>query len=175
MLLAAGACGGSRGTEPEDRATGPFTTDATTYTAKRVSGTGPNVAAYSFTAIARYTNVTATPIQLLACSTWGAGPLYGVTQVDDPLPNGFIVYNSGTFICLGSSQPIVVAPGATRVDTLHLQGTALVSPETGAVSPWIVEGRFRIFIQADSCPTPTTCVPASDEQRRSSPFTVRAS
>jgi hypothetical protein len=174
MLLAAGVCSCSTATNPEDQTGAPFTTDATTYTAKRVSGTAPNVRVYGFTAVTRYTNRTATPIQLPTCSTQSAGPLYGFTNLDDPLPTGWIVYGIGAFVCLAGEQWIVVAPGATRVDTLHLEGTALVNVETGTVSPWVVEGQFRIFFQAMSCPSPDTCSPAPDEQRRSSPFTVRA-
>src|SRR5215204_6533334 len=148
MLLAAGACGCSTATTPEDRPSGPFTTDATTYTAKRANGSGPNVLVFGFTAITRYTNATAVPVQLPTCSLRGRGPLYGLTNVDDPLPNGFIVYGSGTFVCLAGVQWIGVAPGATRVDTLRLEGTALVNAATGTVSPWIVEGRFRVFVEA---------------------------
>lgn len=173
MLLAAGVYGCSAATKPEDQISAPFTTDATTYTAKRVSGNGPSVLVYSFTAITRYTNATAIPVQLPTCSIRGPGPVYGVTAVDEPLPNGWIVYASGIFACLSGVQWIVVAPGATRVDTLHLEGTALVNAATGTVSPWVVEGRFRIFFEAVSCPSPDTCAPAPDEQRRSSPFTVR--
>jgi hypothetical protein len=173
VLLAAGACGCSSGTEPEDRPSGPFTTDATTYTAQRASGAAPNIVVYGFTAITRYTNVTAIPIRLPFCAMRGPGPTFGVTDVDQALPNGRIVYASDIFACLSGAEWIVVAPSATRVDTLHVEGTAIVDAATGTVSPWVVEGRFRIFFEAMSCPTPDTCTPAADEQRRSSPFTVR--
>jgi hypothetical protein len=174
LLIAAGVCGCSASTKPEDQVRAPFTTDATSYTAKRVSGNDPDVLTYSFIAITRYTNATTTPVRLPTCSTRGPGPLYGFTNVDEPLPSGWIVYGPGVFVCLAGQQWIDVAPGATRVDTLHLEGTALVNAATGSVSPWIVEGQFRMFIQAMSCPSPDTCAPAADEQRRSTPFTVRA-
>jgi hypothetical protein len=173
VLLAVSMSGCSSGTEPGDLASGPFTTTATTYTARKLSGNAPNVLSYDFTVVTRYTNATAVPIQLPACSMWGPGPLYALTNVDDSWPIGSIVYNPGVRACLTGLQSIGVAPGATRVDTLHLQGFAILN-SAGTTSPWVVEGRFRMFLEAQSCPTPTTCTAASDAQRRSSPFTVRA-
>ncbi len=142
-------------------ATFSFTTDQTVYSAT-AGGTAPFIQ-YSFTVIARYANVGAVPDTLLnACGphpSWeivGSGNNVGISE-----------YDPGS-LCLVPSPPMVVAPGAFRLDTIQFTGPVETAADGTTFSP--LYGQFRITYRAGSACIASTqpCV-----QRASNVFAVQ--
>lgn len=115
-----------------------FTTDKSVYLATAL---GSGFISYTFTVIARYANNGATPIILLnACgphptwNIWGVGNNVGISEYD---PED---------LCLVPAPPMVVAPGAVRVDTIQFTGPTVTSADGTLFSP--LYGQFRITYRA---------------------------
>jgi hypothetical protein len=143
-------------------------TDARAYVARHAGGVG-NEAEYRFTVIATFTNTGPHAISLARCLPTDAVPIHAVWHADHttggPADEGTRAANlpaySPRWGCRGGSPPFVVAPGATRVDTLRLRGPwgwdAASGRPRGAF-----EGRMRLLYEVDPCADLPDCeaVPA---------------
>lgn len=122
-------------------ATISFTTDATVYTAA-ASGTAPFIQ-YTFTVVARYANNGATPITLLnAC---GPHPTWSIFGVGNNV--GISPYDPQS-LCLVPTPPLILAPGAVRVDTIQFHGPAFTLAD--GTPEGTLYGQFRITYRAGS-------------------------
>lgn len=147
---------------------GIFTTSDTSYVAMREPGGGA-VERYGFTVIARYRNPTDAPIYLARCHATSPNPLYGVQLVDASRPAESAY--SPVWACAAHDKQIVVAPGATRFDTLTIDGPATWSTVTKKPLG-VFEGRFRLAYGPQRCPGDGTCEIVVDSLRYSNEFTV---
>lgn len=127
------ACGDSTATEPSDLI---LTTDSSSYTATPI-GYGQA----RLDVIATFRNTGTTPVFLERCSSSSRIPMFGV-QLVRPSSSEGSGYNNFTWACTGIG-PFEVAAGATRVDTLTLQGPGQTDPKTGKFVG-LLEGTFRI-------------------------------
>lgn len=139
--------------------TGPFLTDSVRYVSRQVSS-----ATFKFSVVARYSNPLNAPIHLRRCSADAPHPDYDVDLLS-PGSNGYVV----THGCDANDSPIVVAPGATRTDTLTIVGP------TSSGSGMALSGVFRLTYPATVCPTAGSCSPATDSLQHSNAFTVTLS
>lgn len=144
-----------------------ITTDRDAYTATHVRDEG-TYRQYGFTLIARFQNRTGDAIYLDRCYPDASRPIYGVELLGAtrPLESGY----DPVWACVGHDNPIVVQPGAERVDTLRITGPTSWDGRTGEAMGRL-EGRFRLVYQASSCPREARC-PLPEEMRRSNPFEV---
>lgn len=120
-------------------ATVSFTTDQSVHVATS-SGDAPFVQ-YSFPVIARYANNGTTPITLLnAC---GPHPSWNIWGVGNNV--GVFPYDPGS-LCLVPTPPVIVAPGAVRVDTIEFRGPTSTSADGTPFGP--LYGQFQITYSA---------------------------
>ena len=120
-------------------ATYTFTTDSTVYSAT-ASGTAPFLQ-YSFTVIARYANNGTAQITLLnACGPHPTWNISGFGNNVGPAP-----YDPGS-LCLVPAPPMVVAPGAVRVDTISFRGPTTTASDGTPFGP--LYGQFLITYRA---------------------------
>ena len=123
LSLLASACASPTGTLPGVA----VVTDATSYVAEPVPGTPPRTL-YAFRVIVRTTNSSMQPVHLGRCNPESAGPLFGV--VLHPEAAGVRSAYDPIWACV-DAQPIVIRPGAERVDTLIVQGPTVFNGVTG--------------------------------------------
>jgi hypothetical protein len=154
-----------RAPQPADGAPPPgrFTTDRTRYTAVRAG------AGYTFTVVTRYENRGAAPVYLARCSSRDPHPVYGVRLLE-PADSRGAAYDPA-WGCVGHDSQFVVAPGAARVDTLHLVGPHAAEDLTGRPLGKL-DGRFQLGFDAraargDDAPR------LPDSLQLSNPFEVR--
>src|SRR5438105_11358060 len=125
---------------------GLLVTDAGAYVARHERGTG-GYAEYGFTVVARFTNTTSRTLYLENCFPDAKGPTFGVALVDPPA-DAFGSAYSPFWACVGVdlAHMVVVRPGATRVDTIHVVGPTAVDGITqrplGAF-----DGRMRLVYE----------------------------
>lgn len=140
--------------------------DRTEYTASYVRGEGQG-STYGFTIIARYENTTADTLYLPRCLPRDRTPEYGVEVVDDTTEDSGY---DAVWACVGHDFPIVVAPHATRVDTLRIEGPNVFDGKTNAPMGRL-EGEFRlIYTVSAKCREPPCRT--RPEERRSPVFRV---
>jgi hypothetical protein len=142
-----------------------FTTNATSYIAHRLPGMP---ARYSFTVITRFENRSAGTVFLGRCYPDSPQPLFSVS-IDEPADeaSGF----GQIWACVGHNSQFELAPGATRIDTLTVEGPNSFDGHTHAPHG-VVEGIFRMYFdvrhaQFDGAPA------APMPQRLSNAFRVR--
>ena len=120
-------------------------TDATSYVAEPVPGTPPRTL-FAFRVIVRTTNGSLQPVHLGRCNPESAGPLFGV--VLHPEAAGARSAYDPIWACVGGAQPIVIPPGAERVDTLTIQGPTTVNGVTG--EPYgVAEGTMSLQLASE--------------------------
>ena len=130
----------------------PLVTDQASYVAQQErGGSHPS---YGFNVVARFVNLTTRTVYLARCYPDSPHPIYSVELVDQEDDWG-AAYN-GAWACVGHENPIAVAPGATRTDTLHLTGPNFW-PSGSNQHEGVLEGRFRLRYRAQSCRAETGC------------------
>jgi hypothetical protein len=113
---------------------------------------------YAVTVVASFTNAGTSPVYLQRCYPDEPQPTYGVASLDaGPEP----AYDP-VWACVGHNHPIVVGPGATRVDSLVLMGPNRWNGYTH--EPFgRLEGRFHVDYGAGYCREIQGCeLPASE-------------
>ena len=166
--LVLSACGGT--TDPllsvDPLADGHFTTDAREYTARRFEGTG-HFARYRFTVVSRFENRSANPRYFARCFPNTPTPIFSVMAADISTESAYAQISA----CVGHDQQFEVPPGATRVDTIQVEGPNTFNGITN--EPYgVKEGIFRLFFdvrvaRGDGAPA------APDAERVSNTFVVR--
>ncbi len=128
----------------------PIQTDRLTYVATYEQGEG-TYRTYSFTLITHFANPTPDPIYLERCSPTSPRPIFGVPLLNPALESAY----SLPAACLGHHNPIRVAPGETRTDTLRITGPYAFDGVSGAPLGYL-EGRYRILFPR-SCEDRLNC------------------
>jgi hypothetical protein len=178
-LLVAAACwiptlvlgaGSSSAAGTTGRKGAAFTTDVTEYTA-RPTDRYNDAWIYSFPVIARFGNQTDKPLYLARCSPRAVRPQYGVVAVRRLIGRAGYPAYSPIWACGGHDNPIEVAPGAVRIDTLQLRGPNSFDARTNR-SDDVVEGRFRLRYFVGFCRAAIGCDRPITGQL-SNPFRVR--
>lgn len=106
---------------------------------------------YTFDLVAQFENSSARTVYLARCYPDSSNPIYGLELVGRVDEWG-AAYNRA-YACVGHENPIAVGPGKTRTDTLTIIGPNAFTDEPLGV----LEGRFRLFYQAQSCRAETGC------------------
>jgi len=135
--------------------------DQTEYRAACVRGKG-GACTYTFKLVARYHNPTADTLYINRCLPSDPTPEYGVEAVADSAEDA--AYDP-MWACVGHDFPVVVAPHATRIDTLQIEGPNSWDGKTNA--PFgVFEGEFRLIYKVSRCwPGRRNCRILPDEQR----------
>lgn len=143
-------------------------TDRTEYIATYRRGEGP-YRTYGFTIIARYQNRTTGPLYVSYCPPRDRTPMYGIPVSDDTTEDSGYDRAWG---CVGHESPIVVAPHATRLDTLRIEGPNAWDGRTNTPQGKL-EGDFRLEYDVGTCHArgEVNCL-LPLEERRSAPFRV---
>ena len=145
---------------------GPLRTDFTGYVARRLAGSAAPVL-YRFTVITHFENRGVVPLYLGRCLPDSPQPQFGVGVADSAAAES--AYDP-VWACVGHDQQFEVLPGASRVDTLTLQGPNLSDGHTHE-GIGVTEGQFRLLF--DVRLTRGGGVAAPDSVRRSNAFIVR--
>jgi hypothetical protein len=143
------ACSSTTAPPPGGDVAAAISLDRARYVAARVSPAGA-FPLYAVTVVARLRNDGAAPLHLEACGA-ARGPIYGVEQVRPADPDGSAF--SPVWGC-PAGAPLVVAPGAERVDTLVLRAPNGVQAgrALGALA-----GTVRVTYPAAQCPAAGPC------------------
>jgi hypothetical protein len=157
LLTAASGCSG---VTSAPALSGALSTDASAYVAVPQPA-HPN--SYQFTVVARFRNTGDTPAHLGRCFPDSPVPIFGISLVASSNGETMSGYN-GALACVGHDNPIVVAPGETRVDTLVIAGPTVWDGRTHQPLGTL-EGTFQLQYVGDACNASNGC--------RSDPFTVR--
>lgn len=119
-------------------------TDRAAYEARYVEGEG-NHRRFGFRLVARFENRTGAAVFLDRCEPNSPRPIYSV-EATDPARRGGFGY-SPVWACAAHNRPIVVPPGAVRVDTLRIAGPNAWDGRTGErLGP--MDGEFRLVYQS---------------------------
>jgi hypothetical protein len=135
---------------------GAIRTDASQYEAAPRSASG-TPAGYTFTVIAQFRNPTNTTITFPRCYPTTTHPTFFLVSTDSSA-NAY----TGASACVGDSEPITVAPGAGRTDTLTFIGPAITDSTGKAYGKFT--GTFQLVYLS-------TAANYADNPR-SNPFTV---
>ena len=138
----------------------PLRTDRLVYASRYEGGDG-TYAQYGFDLVARFTNPTADTVFLAREYPDSPHPIYAVggTAYDRVVAGG------------DHDRSIVVAPGATRIDTLHVLEPNAWDGRTGEFFDRL-DGIARLSYDAQSCRSIGTC-PLPDSLATSHPFLIR--
>ncbi|HEY7896777.1 MAG TPA: hypothetical protein VIC03_00035 [Gemmatimonadaceae bacterium] len=148
------ACSGM--TAPAPGAT--LTLDASSYIAVAQAPVGtPSM--FRFTVVARFRNDGSTDAHLAKCSPGSGHPVFDVALKSPGTLSGY----DPVWTCVGT-DPIVVAPGETRTDTLVIVGPTIIDGRTNQPVGQL-EGIFQLRYVGDVCNAPNAC--------QSQLFTVR--
>lgn len=144
-------------------------TDRVQYAAVPTGPEGP-YRQFSFTLEARFTNESRHPLYLARCTTTDSSPIFGVIPGS---PEGPETAYSPNWGCAGHDKPLVVPPGATRLDRILIQGpTAWAS---GGIHPLgVLTGQFRLVYGASACRQEGPC-PVGPVRATSNEFDVSLS
>jgi hypothetical protein len=115
-------------------------TDRASYVAASVAPEGGRPL-YAFTVITRLTNRSDRPVRLGRCHPDAPHPMHGILLVDADDDGEGSAFSPAWACAAGGS--FVVQPGATRVDTLRIQGPTATDGRTGRVIGRL-EGRMRL-------------------------------
>jgi hypothetical protein len=124
----------------------PLHVDQTDYQAICIEGKGEDCS-YGFTLIARFENQTADTIYVSRCRPRDRTPKYGVDAIDDTTE--YAAY-AKFWACVGHNFPIVIAPRASRVDTLRLDGPQAFDGRANAPIGKF-EGKFQLTYWVRRC------------------------
>jgi hypothetical protein len=120
--------------------------DQTDYKVPCVRGKG-DACTFSFKLVARFHNPTADTLYINRCSPTAPTPEYGVETVTDSTEDA--AYDP-IWACVGHDSPVVVAPHATRIDTLRIEGPNSFDGKTN-VPLGVFEGEFRLIYKVSRC------------------------
>jgi hypothetical protein len=154
VLAAAGVgCSDPNGVVGPVRDNAQFQTDTTIYFARYVRGEGTD-RQFGFTLLSRFMNATQDTLYLARCFPDSAYPVYGIEMANPPDRWG-AAYNAA-WACVGHESPIIVLPGATRVDTLQITGPNAWDGPTK--QPFgALEGQFRLHFRFQYCRREVGC------------------
>jgi|SRR5262245_57873544 len=150
FLLTILACGQSSDKPPQTAVPHEgfvLQTDRKDYFAK-YEKTADNVRLYGFTVIARFENRTQEPVYLDRCYPDTAYPFYSVLAVEGSEVKES-AYNP-MWSCVGHDNPIVVQPGETRTDNLHIVGPTVWRSDTKTYDG-LLEGKARLIYNVRFC------------------------
>lgn len=119
---------------PSAPSTRLLTTDSASYVANPIGGNSVDVRV-----ITTLRNASPLPMSLPRCTTDAHSPIYSVELT--PGEPGTAAYDPA-WGCVGGAPPLIVAPGAVRVDTLLLRGPAFGGSDGKPIG--LLEGSFRI-------------------------------
>lgn len=143
---------------------GALRTDSISYVATSL-GDGN----YSVRLVVRYRNTASATIYLDRCFPASPSPIYFISQVLSQDPSGSAW--SPSWACVGHKNPIVVAPGASRVDTIELRAPNSVDHYTqkpfGAFEGWL-----RLTFEPRNCVSETSCAILDDSLRTTNAFRI---
>ncbi len=142
--------------------------DKTKYRAVCVRGIA-DACTYRFQVVARYRNPTADTLYLSRCLPTDTTPEYGIETLTDSTQDA--AYDP-IWACVGHDFPVVVAPNATRVDTLQVEGPNSFDGKTNAPLG-IFEGEFRVIYKVSHCLRGRQKCQRLPEGERSQTFRVR--
>jgi hypothetical protein len=145
-LLAVGGCHATESFEnPGPPPNMAIATDRTDYAAQRIDGA---LHRYRFTVISRFQNRTATPLYLGRCFPNSPQPLFGV-QLASPgtTESGY----EQVWGCVGHEAQFAVLPGATRTDTLVIEGPNAF-PSGSLIGRGVTSGLFRLYYDVRLAP-----------------------
>ena len=149
---------------------GAITTDSLGYTA-RVVGTYNGYDRVELQVIGRFENTTASAILLERCFSTDTRPMAGLRYLGGGSSDGTGGYTP-SWACVEAS-PLVLAPGAIRVDTFTFRGPTafFTQPTVGPNGP--LDGRFRLeYYTAWNCPSIGACA-VPDSLRFSNEIAIR--
>ena len=157
--------------EVQRRAFEPFSTDSDSYTVLRGREIRPGVFQHSLVVVAHWTNGLATPLFLGSCSATTRVPAYSVVVTAGAQSSRRSAYSADSMCA--KQPPIEVAPGVTRVDTLHLSASARHDPSglAGLQEPRLY-GIFELRVDVSYCPDGSTCRVEMPMLTRSSRFRI---
>jgi hypothetical protein len=115
---------------------------------------------YTFTLVGRLDNTMGRPVHLNRSCRGEPMPQYGVRAAEEGLESAY----DPLWICaeLRPTPVIVVQPGETRVDTLHIEGPSTWNGRTK--QPYgVLAGRFRLVYEVNGCEGPRDCAVRSNE------------
>ena len=143
-------------------------TDATAYRAVYRGGAGAGVT-YGFRVVATFTNPLPVAVYLARCYPDSPRPTFGIELVGDTAgAGGWGSAFSRAWACVGHDRQFVVAPGATRVDTLDVAGP---NAWQGGAPRGRFDGRVRVVYGVSTCPGDGGC-PGAGELGASNAFDV---
>jgi hypothetical protein len=145
-----------RPTQPPVRGTEPVQTDSVAYTATLLGGEG-SYRTYAVRVVARYTNRTPGPVYLARCYPSSPTPIYGLGLVGDTTGGGTwgSAFNPA-WGCVGHENPIEVAAGSTRTDTLILRAPNAWDGVTKGPFGRL-DGRLRLAYGVQTCRPEAQC------------------
>ena len=129
-----------------------LTTDQEVYIAERIVD-GPR-SIYSFEVTIQVENNSRATIYLARCYPDSPHPIYGFSLVNQEDEWGAAY--SAVWACVGHENPIALAPGAKRSDTLVIRGPN-AWPNGSTEHFGVLEGTFQIHYQAQSCAKEVGC------------------
>jgi hypothetical protein len=103
---------------------------------------------YGFTLIARFENRTQEPVYLDRCYPNSPNPMYAILMADESEEHSAAY--SPNWACVGHNNPILVEPGQTLEDRLHVSGPNVWESDGGAYKG-ALEGRFRLVYRTRFC------------------------
>jgi hypothetical protein len=148
-----------------------LSTDLVLYSARPLDEPWPGVVVYGFTIVIRYVNPARAPVYLWTCRPDDRTPIYSVVPAGRVSSSG-AAYNASR-ACVGHDRPIRVGPGETHVGTLDLRGPNAFDGITHQPLDRALEGKFRIVLGVQSCPTEGDCPIRNEALTHSNEFTVR--
>jgi hypothetical protein len=108
----------------------------------------PRSGRFGFDLLAHFTNTSADTVYLDRCYPDSRAPIYGVELIGKSDPWG-AAYNSA-WACVGHENPIAVAPGKVREDTIPIMGPNAWDGLT-KLPYGVFEGVFRLHYGVNSC------------------------
>lgn len=122
-------------------------------------------ATYGFEVITTFQNPLAESIYFSRCFPDSPHPIFRLESIGGTVGSAY----NRLWACIGHERFIVVLPGGTRVDTLHLRGPSVFGSGDEKAG---LQGRFRLFYEGHTCPAHYGCQ-APDSLLYSNTFEVR--
>jgi hypothetical protein len=132
------------------RANEPIQTDTTIYTARLIQGV-PTNGRFAFPVVTRFANPAPDTIFLARCLPDFAYPLYSVVALEQTSPAAAY---SQAWACGSHDQPVIVAPGQIRIDTLYLNGP---NAWNDGIPVGLLDGIFRLSFSRQGCRSDIGC------------------
>lgn len=103
---------------------------------------------YGFDLVTRLHNRSGHEVCLNRCYPTDRSPIYYLILIE-PFDEFGAAYNAG-WACVGHQDPISIAPGHTRTDTIHVQGPHFWRDESEQPHG-VLEGTFRLSFEDRAC------------------------